>query len=301
MLKLEDFIEKYYKDLNSRDIATIKTYYKEFTELLEEQKDKEQALNNRDFLLSFFALRRTSPNVFYHQKAFLKNFYNECIDDYNITNDILDYINTLRLPEVISSEQFKLYYFKDLDDLLNYITFVGKQYGFLSENDMLQQKAVVVLAWYGVMPEEMPLIKKYDLRHESYSLYLPHRDKLIEMPPQHYEVVMRFSVSVRYFGFPSKKPLVYKSSPYLFRSGYKEQMSPYNINQIIQRFNNEASNFGKLISIKALRINALFVSIRKLSASNNLTIYETMDKLGYLPREKYAYKTLYLKWLSIFW
>lgn len=301
MLGLEEFIAKYYKGINPRDIVTSRTYYKEFTEMLDRQEDKERALNNREFVMSFFYLRRTSPTVFYQQKAFLRNYYNECAHEYKIVPEIMSFIKFLRMNDAISTDKLKTYYFRDLDDLLEYIIFVGRQYGFYENDSLLQHRAVSILSWHGILPDDMQYIKRVDMFDEAHSIFVKKRGESIVLDPKYYKVVREFADSESYFGFPSKKPLVYKPSIYLFRSGYKDSMTLYNINQIIQRFNNEAAIYGKLISLKTMRTNAMFDKVRRLSLLNGSTVFELLDSLGYRKRERYAYKRLYLEWLSLFW
>ena len=200
-----------------------------------------------------------SKAQFYRKKKYVIELYQWLHEQEKVTQQFVDYVAGLKLEDVVSSAELDIYYFKNFDAALNFVRFVGSEYGLYNDNDLLLIKAFLVLAWNSVDIKEMALMRKSDLKKDAKTVNVRgDESRSIVLSNACFGILADFAAQNTYCGFPMSQERTYRSSRYLFRSSNKEQMTEDNIRWSVKNFNNEAKQYGHVLAPTALRKNGLF-------------------------------------------
>lgn len=270
----------------------LDAFYKNVIDVFGEQH---QSFEERDKMCRLFYGNSSSLSKaqYYRKRNLVRKLCDWLAKQGAISEDFREEVYNLQLQDVVSNTELYHYYFKDLDEVLNFVTLVGAMKGMDGFDDMLNVKTIVILSWYQIDLNEMQNLHKSSLISEDCSILIGERK--VEILAEHFNVLKRFAELDVHKGFPSQKLQVYKSSPFLLRSAKQISLSPNNVQKTIQRFNLVAAEYGKELSILNLRRNGIFSKV--FSAGDGKTINTLIQELtGCDTAFASGYKEFYEKW-----
>lgn len=254
-----------------------------------------QSFEERDKVCQLFYGNSSSLSKaqYYRKRNLVRKLYDWLAEQGAVSQDFLKEVYGLQLQDVISNTELYHYYFKDLDEVLDFVTLVGSFKGMGEPNDMLNIKAIVILSWHQVDLNELQEVRKSDLRPENHTVLVG--EKQIQLTIEHFNILKRFAELDVHRGFPSQKQQIYMSSPFLMRSAKQISLSPNNIQKAIQRFNSVAVEHGKELSILNLRRNGIFSQV--YAAGDKKTANTLIQELtGCDTAFAFGYKEFYERW-----
>lgn len=270
----------------------IDVFYKTVLEVFGEDN---QSFEDRNKVCKLFYGKSFSLSKaqYYRKRNLVRNLYDWLAEQGVVSEDFRKEVYELRLQDVVSDAELYRHYFKDLDEALNFVTFIGSINGMGEPNDMLNIKAIVILSWYQVDLDELLELRKTDLHPETNTVVVNERP--IQLAVKHFDVLKRFAEIDVHKGFPSQKKQIYMSSPFLIRSARQISLNQNNIQKAIQRFNVVAAEYGKELSILSMRRNGVFSQVY---ASGDKKTVNTLIKelLGCDNAFAFGYKEFYERW-----
>lgn len=238
-----------------------------------------------------------SKAQYYRRRHFVRMFYDWLIEKGAVGEDFRKTVYGLRLQDVVSNAELYHYYFKDLDEVLDFITFVGSMKGMGDADDLLNIKAIAILSWYQFDLSELQELRKSDLHPDTLTVSVG--EKRVHLSAEHLSVLTRFAELDKHKGFPSQKPQIYQPSVYLIRSARQTCLNPNNVQKAIQRFNSVAVQHGKKeLSILSLRRNGIFRQVYDSDdGEENKTVGVLIQQLiGCDTAFAFGYKEFYGRW-----
>lgn len=235
-----------------------------------------------------------SKAQYYRKRKLILRLYEWLLKRGEVDNDFVRKVYSLRLQDVVSDAELYRYYFRSLDDCLAFIKHVGKMQGLDADDDMLNIKAIAILAWHQVELSEMQTLHKSDLQLATYRIVAG--GKVIQLTIEHFNILKRFAELDVHKGFPSHKTQVYVSSPFLMRSAKRSNLSPNNIHQTIQRFNAIAVDYGKEISFLNLKRNGIFSRVYDAADDDKTANALIQELTGCDTAFAFGYKEFYERW-----
>ncbi len=196
---------------------------------------------------------------YYRKKKLVHRLYNWLTAKGAVSDEYASKVYDLRLQDIVLDSELYRYYFKDLDHVLKYISFVGRKNGMGAYDDMLNIKAIAILSWYNVGLAELLSLHKTDLHPATQTVTT--EKKQIHLSEEHFDILRRFAEVDIHRGFPSQKEQVYVESPFLVRSARQTHLNPNNIQCAIRRFNTVSTKYGKELSLLNLRRNGIFSEV----------------------------------------
>lgn len=257
-----------------------------------------QNFENRDNVCKLFYGRSftLSKAQYYRKRNLIRRLYDWLLAHGAVSKEFHNEVYNMKLHDVVSDTELYRYYFKNLDEVLDFVTLVGASKGMGEVNDLLNVKSIVVLSWYQVDLAEICSLKKSALQSSTYSILVD--DKRIHFEVDHYRVLERFAALDTHKGFPTTKTQFYVDSPYLMRSARKEMLNVDNIQNAIQRFNYVATGYGKEISALNLRRNGVFNKV--YSSKDEKTANVLIQELtGCDTSFAFGYKEFYGRWKKL--
>ena len=199
---------------------------------------------------------------FYRRRKLILYLYDWLLEQDLVNPAFVAWVSSLTRDKVVAAREIENLYYKDLDDVLGYISWIGSLTNLGGYGDLLSLKSIVILSWYGVERIEMTEIKKTDLDvgHSAVLIHGEHEREIV-MPGKYLDVLRYYATEDFHRGFPSGKKQVYRPSPFLFRTERLEKVTPENILGLISRFNDEAKRYGRVIRFPQLRRNSVFASV----------------------------------------
>lgn len=225
---------------------------------------------------------------FYLRKKYLSVLYDILVEDGVVSREHAQKVlSGITNGDIISREYIAQFMFKDLDDVLDMISSLGK--AAIQEGDMLYEKSLTVLLWHGVEVDEIIQIHKSDLCENPYGVRVG--DKLVRLHKYYFDILDKYASIATYRAYPSGKCYELTESPWLFRSWKKQQLDTNNIRTRLKQFNQSEYVIasGKTFGVDELKKNGRFYSIFMKQAVFN-------DKF-----EKNNKKSLYDKWVDYYW
>lgn len=273
----------------------VDVFYKTVLDVFGEDN---QSFEERDKVCKLFYGNSSSLSKaqYYRKRNLVRKLYDWLAAQGAVSDDFHKEVYGLQLQDVVSDTELRRYYFKDLDEVLDFVTFVGLTKGMGEPNDMLNIKAIVILCWNQVDLNELQELRKSDLRLEVHAVSVGERQ--IPLTIEHFNILKSFAEIDVHKGFPSQKQQIYMSSPFLMRSARQVSLSPNNIQKAIQRFNSVAAKHGKELSILNLRRNGIFSQV--YAAGDEKTANTLIQELtGCDTAFAFGYKEFYEKWKEL--
>jgi hypothetical protein len=203
-----------------------------------------------------------SKAQFYRKKKYVVELYKWLHEQEKVTQQFVDYVAGLKLEDVVSGAELDFYYSESFDAALNFVRFVGSEYGLRQDDDLLFIKAFLVLSWNSVDIKEMALMRKSDLKKDTKAVNVRGDEpRSVALNDRCFSILANFAAQNAYCGFPMQQERTYRSSHYLFRSSNKERMTEDNIRCSIKSFNKEAKQYGHVLAPTALKKNGLFCTV----------------------------------------
>lgn len=237
-----------------------------------------------------------SKAQYYRKRKLVCGLYDWLFEQGAVTAECVEMVYALKMQDVVLDKELYRYYFRDLEEVLNFITLVGSSKGLGDCDDMLNFKAMAVLIWNQIELVELQNLKKEDLLIEEHAILVGERH--ISIDKRYIDLLKRFADLDVHRGFPSRKQQVYMTSPYLFRSARQVNLTPNNVQKALGRFNLVAADFGKELSSLSLKRNGIFERV-----------YNSDDEktAGILIREitgcdtafAFGYKEFYERWKQL--
>ena len=270
----------------------VDAFYKTVLEVFGEDH---QSFEERDKVCKLFYGNSSSLSKaqYYRKRNLVRRLCDWLVTQGAMSEDFRKEVYALQLQDVISNVELSHYYFKDLDEVLDFVTLVGLFKGMGELDDMLNIKTIVILSWYQVDLNEMQNLHKSALQLETNTVLVG--EKKIQLTIKHFNILRRFAELDVHRGFPSQKQQIYLSSPFLLRSAKQMSLSPNNIQKAIQRFNSVAVEHGKELSILNLRRNGIFGQV--YAAGDEKTANTLIQELtGCDTAFAFGYKEFYERW-----
>lgn len=254
--------------------------------------------NNRSLIIRLFYGKRStlSKSQFFMRRKQIQMLYAWLNEQGVVGEQTMAFVNTIDFKSIDVDHNLQRYYFADLDEVLNFIKWVGTLKGFNLEDDLLFIKSVAILAWHGVSLADMSDIKRSDLLESSLCVRVGER--CIEIGQAYFAILLGLSNTVAYRGFPTHRKCTYIGGVYLFRSNVKSHLDASNMQSAIRRFNAEASSHGKELSVVALKQNSVFCEILNASGSSDegMRCVALRDMIGCDSSFATHYSYLYRRW-----
>lgn len=282
------------QQLPDKDRQWVDVFYKTVVEVFDEDEPQFQ---NPDRICRLFygKSKSVSKAQYYRKRMLVRLFYDWLLEQGAVKQSTVDSVYALQLQDVITDYEISRYYFRSLDEVLDFVTRVGERQGLNSPDDMLNFKSIVILTWYGLDLSELLSIKKRDLDRANNTLTI--NEKNLQITTKYMNILCRFADIDLHRGFPSQKQQVYVSSPYLMRSSKQSRMNPNNIQCAIRRFNTVASDYGYELSILNMRKNGVFWRVYE-SAETKTVNSLIQELIGCDTAFAFGYKELYERWKS---
>lgn len=280
------------QQLPEKDRKWVDAFYRTVTGVFDEEHPEFQ---NPDRICRLFYGKGTSISKaqYYRKRNLVRMFYDWLYQQGAIDKQLVEDVYKLQLKDVVTDYELSHYYFKDIDDVLGFVSKVGAVKGLNEPNDMLNFKTIVILTWYGADLQEMLSIQKSDLNRDSHTVTAG--NKVLNLTAECMDILCRFADIDIHKGFPSQKQQVYAASPYLMRSSKQAHMNPNNVQCAVRRFNLVAADYGHEISILNLRKNGIFRQV--YDSSDGKTVNTLIQEItGCDTAFAVGYKEFYERW-----
>ena len=290
-MELRAFYE-HCQSLPENDRRWVNTFYEDIIKIFGEEH---QTFENIEKVCRLFygISSSLSKAQYYRKRKLVWELYKWLETQNAVSHEFAQKVYHLQLKNVVLNTELLRCYFKDLDEALDFVSFVGSMNGMGSYDDLLNIKSIVILIWNQVTVEELCELHKSSLVSELTSVSL--RDKTIYLDQKYFNILKRFSELDLHKGFPSQKMQIYLNSPYLIRSAKKIKLCKNNITKVILRFNAVSAKYGKEFSILNLRRNGIFSKIytsRRDDTANTLI----QELIGCDTSFAFGYKEIYEEW-----
>lgn len=283
------------QNLPENERQWVDVFYKTVLDVFGEDH---QSFEERDKVCRLFYGNSSSLSKaqYYRKRNLVRKLYDWLETQGAVSHDFCEDVYSLRLQDVVSDTELYHYYFKDLDEALNFVSLVGAMQDMGEFDDLLNIKTIVILSWYQVDLNEMQNLQKSDLKLDTHTVLVG--EKQIQLAIKYFDILKRFAELDVHKGFPSHKQQIYMSSPFLIRSARQVNLSPNNIQKTLQRFNVIAAKYGKELSILNLRRNGIFSQV--YTSAGSKTINALIQELtGCDTAFAFGYKEFYEKWKEL--
>ena len=280
------------QELPDKDRKWVDGFY---STVLRTFDDEEPQFQNHVMICSLFCGDHggVSKAQYYRRRIFVRMLYDWLYEQGYVTRDTLEYVYSLRLSDVVTDYELSRYYFKNLDEALDFVALVGRANGLDSEDDMLNIKTIVILAWNGLESPEMASIKKRHLNEVNGTVVIG--EKTLHIEPKYMRVLCKFANIEMHRAFPSCRQQLYVESEYLMRSSRQSCMTPNNIRCAIWRFNDIADSYGRELSIPHIRRNGVFCKVFESTDERSVNTL-VQEVTGCDTAFAYGYKEFYTRW-----
>lgn len=242
-----------------------------------------------------------SKAQYYRKRKYIIQLYGWLCDQQKVSRHFYEKVVSLKLEDVVSEDELSLYYFKDLPSLLAYIKLVGALLGMRERDDMLLVEAIAILSWYGVEISEMAELRKTDLCNTNITIR-GERCRTVNVDVNSSELLKAFADAKSYRSFPAQRELSYKPSSFLFRSDRSSKSTENAIRCVLKRFNAEAKDSGKLLSVIALKKNGTYCEVLKQANDSDEAVNAIIKEIyGCDKFIAFGYAKFYRRWKERFY
>ena len=174
------FIYDEYQDNEPETISAVVNF---FTLIADYEEKESKDLMNFDMAAIegvFKYLRVATTATFYNRKALIKKYLMWCIDKRYVKIDILKYFDDLTYDKIITKDNIRLKFFKDIDDLLACINAIVEKY---NPYDIHQYDIVIttlLLNWCGLELKEIVKLPISSLNFDKNEIVL--KNMVYKMP-----------------------------------------------------------------------------------------------------------------------
>ena len=125
----------------------VDVFYKTVVDVFGEDN---QSFEERDKVCQLFYGKSSSLSKaqYYRKRNLVRKLCDWLVTRGAMSEDFRKEVYGLQLQDVISNVELYHYYFKDLDEVLDFVTLVGSLKGMGDFDDMLNIKAAVILSWH---------------------------------------------------------------------------------------------------------------------------------------------------------
>lgn len=234
-----------------------------------------------------------SKAQYYRKRNLVRKLYDWLSAQGSVSEDFCKKVNKLELKDVVSGVELYHYYFKNLDEALNFIALVGSSKNMGRFDDLLNIKSVVILSWYQISLNEICELRKSDLHSDDSTICVG--GKRIPIEKKYFDILKRFAELDVHDGFPTHKKQIYMTSHYLMRSARQISLNQNNIQKSLQRFNTIAVEYGKELSVLNLRRNGIFSQVYTSQSTKTPSVL-IQELTGCDTAFAFGYKEFYEKW-----
>ena len=239
-----------------------------------------------------------SKAQFYRKRKFVVEFYTWLFEEHKVDQDFLSKVISLKMEDVITTDELEHFYFKNLDSALGFVNLVAVQKGFSQTEGVLNIKSLIILVWNGFDLMDIVELKKSDIDIGSDKILFDGKE--VEIDHKYIKILSDFAKIDKHEGFPSGKVQDYLPSSYLFRSSRAAQLQPNNINCSLRRFNEVAKYYGHVLGLNALKKNGIFS--RLSSSEDQVKISQQIQKMTGCDRfVAFDYAHFYVRWKEKFY
>lgn len=295
MIDCNEFLSKYYTTTSPTKQNDVRTYIRSLNNLLGENDVASSLRDDTLLCRSFYIVASSGVSRTNYQK--IKTYIVNLFDMYGIDKEVPS------REQVLAAQTLKCYW-KDLDDLMDFIDKIGenKMQNYNPRTDLITIKAIAVLGWYGFSIEEVTEAKKDGLYQNDSKYLIRIREKAVSLDWRSYDILCRLAFLYAYKGFPSGKLQILKGDGnYLFRpttSGLS-RWNENNVKQALKHFNYYAkSPANAIISFGKLHKNAIFTEVFNDQGDDG--VYEKIIRItGCSSTLAQGYRKEYEQWLNI--
>lgn len=297
MMDYKLFLTTYYPNANDQRVDDVARFFS-YVESILDSKPIEEALIDKGFLCKAFYLQETSGISKPHYLK-IKDYLTNLFDYYKVKSEVPS-------REDVIASQTTICYFKDLDNLLDFIDYVGeiRLSNYNKRVDLANIKTVAALGWYGLTTQEITILPRFCVGRNDTEFWLAKPDGTrVAISERVFNIISTLRSLDEYRGLPSGRKIIFKGDDtYLFRATTAtcESITEDHIIQIIRRFNgaipptcNNALNFRKL------RKNALFEIVYN-DNSDELLVHKIMKHMECNRRVAQGYKLEYDRWVELY-
>lgn len=242
-----------------------------------------------------------SHSKFFKTKKIILEFYSYLLDEGVVDGHTWKYVQSLKYDDVISGYELRRYYFKNLDDVLSYISAMADLVGEADGIELLDVKTIAVLAWHGMRPQQMVEVLKRDVHIDDGSSYISFGGKKMSVDRNGLAVVKRFADTDEYKDFPKGRSFHMRDSFHLMRSCRKEPLEANNVYGIIRRFNEAASKYHRRLNFSCLVKNGIMHRAME-SGRGADHIRETISDVAECDYAfSFQYAVFYKKWSEFYY
>ncbi|CAB1251674.1 protein of unknown function [Ruminococcaceae bacterium BL-6] len=285
------FFEDCYGDQKDQTIyPVLKLYISSFAEM--ERKNKKDLLNFNIVEIEdiFKNLGIVTNSTFNNRKSIIKKYFQWGVDRHLISIEQLELFNYIGLENVFSEKNLIKKYFKDLDDLINYIDTALKFYKPLDKNQYSVTIITLLLLWCGLRIDQIYSLKteainfrRNIIKINKYEYVLPER---ITQIISNYLKQTSYVVDLKSKGY---KYYFYKDTGYFLRvTGPKESYySKATLFTKISNFGNrleldqDNKYYGHTLLPEDVIVSGSFYRIYEFEQKNKADIHN-VDKKVYL-------------------
>lgn len=256
----EKIIALYFKDATPFVLTYLDSFLNKIEKFTKEKSLKELC-DDRGFVCSLFGHQNAS-SVSRQTYHLYKRFLEAIFDYYSIE------VAIPTIEEVIASQEVVVF-FKDLEDILSKIDYVGKRFldNYSQIEDLPILKACIILGWYGLTKEDIVALDKADvsLIDGMPTVRIASSGTHVTIDELSYKILSALKTSDFYRMIPGGKISYYKSnSKKIIRGASDFEVPPHNIIAIFNRFNNLIKDdYNFRIYFRNLRKNSMFVKIKQ--------------------------------------
>lgn len=298
-----------------------------FNELTNDALDK--LFNSEEKIDKFFKTKLTSSNkcsihLFQTTRRYLTALLlwfksnNLC----DINDNVIKFTKDYNYNNILTADFFASY-FKNLNDVIDFIDLVGKtQFKearkinkrvdiYEPSRDLLAVKSLCILLWYGFNLEEISNIKKSDLKSSNDYYYVEYNNKRIKIPYSQFKILSNLrdstgehSISrpINFARYMDGDTLFRKKHDFITGETTKHRMK--SLSHTITGFNKIAIklNAPKLLNAKNLKVNSYFVTAYvNISKFDKASVTKYFYDNFHTATTAYDYVLQFMQWVKVFY
>ena len=240
-----------------------------------------------------------SRTTFFNTKRCVKELYKWLVARGAAPKECLEYVESINEADITIGSAVSKRYFRDLDDVLDFVEAAGRIRGFGSDDDLLVVKSIIVLTWVGVTRAEMCEILKRDIPSRGRECVLAGRK--VELSNRARNILWTLASTDRYHYFPSGAVATRRPSEFLFRTPRSPKMNLDGIAGALVRFNECAEvDLARRVDIRSLRNNRCCCNLYEAIGNNPVRLDDVSKAFGCDRSAAMWYRSVYERWKKCF-
>lgn len=267
-----------------------------------------------------------SSTKFYQVRTIIIDFVKWLKDNDLLDNidSIITYLSNLNYEKIVDKDNFIVSYFRNLESVINFIDDTGREafrnskslkknaLPYDKTDDLLKEKCIAILGWYGFSFVDMTNIKKSDIITNNGKTYILSGNDKVFLSKTEADIIKRYSMSTSFRSITSAtttgKIIYVIDTDYLMRGKLETEdgkQTPNSLTTTIKVFNTKAAKLG---SIHALNILSLYRSnlyskvYNFAKESNNISITQLLATIGVTDSsEQTKHRVRYKNWVDTFY